>query len=100
MLPSKSSSGYAVSIYASPNAGEPDGWYPEAYGYIRGIARLPERVGPEKQRIWQLTVVRRLRRQGVVFLTDAAAHSYEKSWGRAWSICWSMPILRTIVGHL
>lgn len=100
ILPSKSSIGYIASFYAKPNAGEPDSWHPEAYAYVRGLARLPEAVGTDEHHVWQRAVVHRLRRQGVEFLTCDDADAYEKMRGRIWSMCWKTPILRTIVAHL
>ncbi|MGZ5910639.1 MAG: hypothetical protein ACXWLB_12255 [Reyranella sp.] len=100
ILPSKSSIGYVVSFYAKPSAGEPDGWYPDAYASIRGLARLPESVGTDEHHVWQRTVLHRLRRQGVEFLSREDADAYEKVWGRIWSIFWKTPVLRTIVAHL
>jgi hypothetical protein len=100
VLPSKWSVGYVVSFYAKPDTGEPDHWYPEAYGYIRGVARLPEDAGTDESNLWRRTVVHRLRRQGVTFLIGEDADVYEKRRGRIWSIFWKTPILRTIVAHL
>lgn len=100
ILPSKAGIGYMASFYAKPSAGEPDGWYPEAYAHVRGLARLPANADSDELRIWQSTVVHRLRRQGVTFLAREDADAYEKLWGRFWSICWRTPILRTVVAHL
>jgi len=95
ILPSASSIGYTVSFYAK--LGEPDGWCPEAYGHIRGIARLPESTGTQAQRAWQAAVVRRLRWQGVELLPGADADAYERIWGRLWALVWKTPILRYLV---
>ena len=95
ILPSASSIGYTVSFYAK--LGEPDGWCPEAYGHVRGIARLPESTGTQAQRAWQAAVVRRLRWQGVKLLPGTDADAYERTWGRLWSLVWKTPILRYLV---
>lgn len=95
IMPSASSIGYTVSFYAK--LGEPDGWCPEAYGHIRGIARLPESTGTQGQRAWQAAVVRRLRCQGVELLPRADADAYERTWGRLWALVWKTPILRYLV---
>ena len=95
ILPSASSIGYTVSFYAK--RGEPDGWCPEAYGHIRGIARLPESTGTQAQRAWQAAVVRRLHWQGVKLLPGRDADAYERTWGRLWSLVWKTPILRYLI---
>jgi hypothetical protein len=95
ILPSALSIGYTVHFY--PRYGEPDGWYPEAYGHIYGVARMPESTGSEEQREWQSTVARRLRRQGVKLLSHGEADAYERSWGRFWALVWRTPALRRLV---
>lgn len=95
ILPSALSIGYTVHFY--PRYGEPDGWYPEAYGHIYGVARMPESTGSEEQRAWQSTVARRLRRQGVKLLPAREADGYERSWGRLWAFIWRTPVLRSLV---
>jgi hypothetical protein len=94
ILPNALSIGYTVHFYAK--RGEPDGWCSEAYGHIRGLARLPESSDTEEQRAWQNAVARRLRWQGVKLLPRRDADAYERVWGRLWSLVWRTPILRSI----
>jgi len=94
ILPSASSTGYVVSFYPKP--GEPDGWCLEAYAHIRGLARQLESAGTDEQRAWQKAVARRLCRQGVKLISPSEADTYERVWGRLWSLVWETPILRRI----
>ena len=74
-LPSRHGAGYRASIYGFYGAHEPDGWVARDYAGLRGIALEPD-ADALRERTWLRTVVRRLREQGVLFLTPARAEAY------------------------
>jgi len=74
-LPSRHGSGYTATISGYWGQHEPDGWVPEGYGDLRGIAIEPDRDALAGQ-AWLRAVVRRLRGQGVLFLSMAKARAY------------------------
>lgn len=74
-LPSRYGSGYSASIYGFYGQHEADGWVPADYGRLRGIAIEPDAEALHAQ-TWLRVAVRRLRGQGVLFLTRAEARAY------------------------
>lgn len=75
-LPSRHGSGCTATITGYWGQHEPDGWIAADYADLRGIAIEPDR-DMLWQHAWLRTVVRRLRAQGVLFLTLAEARA---SW--------------------
>ncbi len=77
-LPSRHGSGYEATVTGYWGQHEPDGWIAADYGDLRGIAIEPDR-DMLWQHAWLRTVVRRLRAQGVLFLTPVEARAYMAS---------------------
>lgn len=77
-LPSRHGSGCTVTITGYWGQHEPDGWIAADYADLRGIAIEPDR-DMLWQHAWLRAVVRRLRAQGVLFLTLAEARAYMAS---------------------
>jgi len=74
-LPSRHGSGYTATVSGYWGQHEPDGWVPEGYGDLCGIAIEPDRKALAEH-AWLRAVVRRLRGQGVLFLFMAKARAY------------------------
>lgn len=75
-LPSRYGLGCSSSIYSSSSPdGDEDGWQGSAYESSRGVALEPP---PEElaQSSWLTIVVRRLKEQGVLFMTREQAQTY------------------------
>lgn len=80
-LPSWAGRGYSASIYLWHRADcEQDGWCPTGYGHVSGVA-----LSPSRSDIAIDTVVRRLKEQGVIFLTDSEAREYLDQEGAYWA---------------
>lgn len=77
-LPSRHGSGCEDTVTGYWGQHEPDGWIAADYGDLRGIAIEPDR-DMLWQHAWLRTVVRRLRAQGVLFLTPVEARAYMAS---------------------
>jgi len=74
-LPSRHGSGCTATVSGYWGQHEPDGWVAEEYGDLRGIAIEPDREALAEH-AWRRAVVRRLRGQGVLFLSMAEARAY------------------------
>ena len=74
-LPSRYGAGYSASIYGFIGQHEVDGWATDVYGGLRGVAVEPDQ-DPLREQTWLRVVVRRLRGQGVLFLTQPEANAY------------------------
>ncbi len=85
-LPSRHGAGYTATISGYWGQHEPDGWVADGYGDLRGIAIEPDRDMLAEQ-AWLRAVVRRLRGQGVLFLSMAEARAYLASNEAAYWIC-------------
>jgi hypothetical protein len=81
-LPSRYGLGYIASIYNSPH-GDEDGWKKSSYGHLRGVALEPT---PEElaRSSWLTIVVRRLKAQGVLFMTREQAQTYLNTEAPYW----------------
>jgi len=87
-LPSWAGRGYNASIYLwSTEDPDEDGWPKKLYRHVTGVARLP--VG--ELSITQQTVLRRLKQQGVTFLTEEEADRYMEGEGAYWRWYHSVP---------
>lgn len=82
-LPSSYGYGYLASIYGWYGNHEPDGWIKGQYDRVKGVAVLPSAEELEANP-WTATVVRRLRENGVLFLTKEQAAVYEMGEGEYW----------------
>ncbi|MEO9971812.1 MAG: hypothetical protein ABJG15_18600 [Hyphomonadaceae bacterium] len=89
-LPSWEGRGYSASISLWSIADcEQDGWWPQGYGHVRGVA-----LEPTRRDLASETVVQRLKDQGVVFLSDSEAHDYLDQEGAYWAFqhgSWQCP---------
>ncbi|QVQ38611.1 hypothetical protein KHQ08_17815 (plasmid) [Pseudochrobactrum algeriensis] len=89
-LPSWEGRGYSASIDLwSLSTCASDGWVPQKYGHLKGVALKPMRFDLAIE-----TVVRRLKDQGVVFLTDIEARDYLNEEGAYWAFqqrSWQCP---------
>lgn len=89
-LPSWEGRGYSASIDLWSVSGcEQDGWWPQGYGHVRGVA-----LEPTRRDLAIETVVRRLKGQGVVFLSDSDARDYLDQEGAYWAFrqgSWQCP---------
>lgn len=74
-LPSRFGSGCCASVYGFHGTHEPDGWVAEDHAGLLGVAVEPDGDALREQ-AWLRTVVRRLRGQGVLFLTCTEARAY------------------------
>jgi len=80
-LPSWGGHGCNASIYLWGRSGcEPDGWDPQLYGHLDGVALTPARLDLATE-----TVVRRLTEQGVFFLSTDEARDYLNNEGAYWA---------------
>ncbi|MBI5121296.1 MAG: hypothetical protein HZA67_09845 [Rhodospirillales bacterium] len=79
-LPSEEGRGYHGSFYGWYDDCCQDGWSNTNYNDVRGVALYPEHETP-----WNKTVVKRLREQGVHFLTQREAAEYMQREGARWS---------------
>lgn len=80
-LPSEEGTGYHGSFYGWYGDCGQDGWPNTNYSDVRGVA-----LYPEHETSWNRTVVKKLREQGVHFLTQAQAVEYMQHEGARW--CW------------
>lgn len=89
-LPSWEGRGYSASISLWSIADcEQDGWWPQGYGHVSGVA-----LEPTRRDLAIETVVRRLKGQGVVFLSDSEARDYLDQEGAYWAFqqgSWQCP---------
>lgn len=89
-LPSWEGRGYSASIDLwSLSTCASGGWVPQKYGHLKGVALKPMRFDLAIE-----TVVRRLKDQGVVFLSDIEARDYLNEEGAYWTFqqrSWQCP---------
>jgi hypothetical protein len=84
-LPSRYGEGFASSVYRHPET--PDGWWPELYDHLRGVALYPEEPFPfpaAEITAFNKVAVTRLKAQGVVFLKPRDADDYHEREGKHW----------------
>lgn len=89
-LPSWKGRGYSASInlWSTSNC-EDDGWEPQSYEHVTGVALEPAHLDLAME-----TVVRRLTAQGVVFLSASEARAYMDGEGAYWAFrqgSWQCP---------
>lgn len=89
-LPSWEGRGYSASISLWSIADcEQDGWWPQGYEHVSGVA-----LEPTRRDLAIETTVRRLKDQGVMFLSDSEARDYLNQEGAYWAFqqgSWQCP---------